>query len=212
LHLLADTPNEIIASIGHPSAGKPDPILYFYEHFPAAYDSVERIAKGVYFAPSIGEVRYETWPAVPEIFPANNSGVKSRCGEHVRRSTASPKQPGWPTTAGPTVRPEAPFWSYTGGERYGRFWEWIEACFPAERHWLLDQLAVEPEAQGRGIGTAMLRFAMQRAAADGLPLFLETGLARNVTYYERFGFGVMRDADAPGGGPHVWFMRRDAGA
>jgi len=43
LHLLAATPNAIIESIGHPSVGKPDPILYFYEHFLAAYDRVERI-------------------------------------------------------------------------------------------------------------------------------------------------------------------------
>ena len=32
-----------------------------------------------------------------------------------------------------------------------------------ERHWLLDQLAVEPVAQGRGIGGAMLRFAISTA-------------------------------------------------
>jgi len=51
LHLLASTPNAIIASIGHPTAGTPDPILYFYEHFLAAYDKVERIRKGVYYTP-----------------------------------------------------------------------------------------------------------------------------------------------------------------
>ena len=94
-----------------------------------------------------------------------------------------------------------------GGERYGRFWAWIEGCLPVERHWLLDQLAVEPSAQGRGIGTALLRFATEHAGADGLPLFLETGMARNVAFYERFGFAVMGEGDAPGGRPHVWFMR-----
>lgn len=51
LHLLASTPNAIIHSIGHPTAGTPDPILYFYEHFLAAYDKVERIRKGVYYTP-----------------------------------------------------------------------------------------------------------------------------------------------------------------
>jgi Type ISP C-terminal specificity domain/N-6 DNA Methylase len=51
LHLLAATPNSIIETIGHPSAGTPDPILYFYEHFLAAYDKVERIRKGVYYTP-----------------------------------------------------------------------------------------------------------------------------------------------------------------
>jgi hypothetical protein len=51
LHLLAATPDAVIATIGHPSAGTPDPILYFYENFLAAYDRVERIRKGVYYTP-----------------------------------------------------------------------------------------------------------------------------------------------------------------
>jgi hypothetical protein len=51
LVLLAATPDAVIGSIGHPSAGKPDPILYFYEHFLAAYDRLERIRKGVYYTP-----------------------------------------------------------------------------------------------------------------------------------------------------------------
>ena len=51
LHLLASTPDSVIAGIGHPSAGMPDPVLYFYEHFLAAYDRVERIRKGVFYTP-----------------------------------------------------------------------------------------------------------------------------------------------------------------
>lgn len=51
LHLLAGTPNPVIEGIGHPAAGSPDPILYFYEHFLAAYDHAERIGKGVYYTP-----------------------------------------------------------------------------------------------------------------------------------------------------------------
>ena len=98
------------------------------------------------------------------------------------------------------------------GERYGRMWSWIAETLPGERHWLLDQLAVDPAAQGRGIGGAMLRFAIATAEDDGLPLFLETGMAGNVPLYERFGFRVMDEGDAPGGGPHIWFMRRDAPA
>ena len=31
----------------------------------------------------------------------------------------------------------------------------------------------------------------------------------NVGYYERFGFHTVVDEDAPDGGPHIWFMRRD---
>ena len=51
LNLLATTPDAVIGSIGHPSAGMPDPILYFYEHFLAAYDRLERIRRGVYYTP-----------------------------------------------------------------------------------------------------------------------------------------------------------------
>ena len=97
------------------------------------------------------------------------------------------------------------------GERYERLWAWIWSMLPAEPHWLLDQVAVEPAAQGRGIGGAMLRFAIERAQRDGLPLFLETGVPANVPLYERFGFCTMCEADAPGGGPRIWFMRRDPG-
>ena len=88
-------------------------------------------------------------------------------------------------------------------------WSWIEACHSRERHWLLDQLAVEPAAHGRGIGGAMLRFAISRAQEDESPLLLETGVAGNVALYERFGLRVTLEEDAPGGGPRIWFMRRD---
>ena len=40
-----------------------------------------------------------------------------------------------------------------------------------------------------------------------MPAFLETGNPRNVPYYERFGFRVIDEGDAPGGGPRIWFMR-----
>jgi GNAT superfamily N-acetyltransferase len=98
------------------------------------------------------------------------------------------------------------------GERYALMWGWIAETLPAERHWLLDQLAVEPAAQGRGIGGAMLRFAIERARADRLPILLETGVPENVALYGRFGFRVALEGDAPGGGPHIWFMRRDPDA
>jgi uncharacterized protein YhfF/GNAT superfamily N-acetyltransferase len=96
-----------------------------------------------------------------------------------------------------------------GGRRYERMWASIDSMLPPEPRWLLDQLAVEPAAQRRGIGGAMLRLAIDRAERDGLPLVLETAVPGNVPLYERFGFRVASEADAPDGGPHIWFMRRD---
>jgi ribosomal protein S18 acetylase RimI-like enzyme len=98
-----------------------------------------------------------------------------------------------------------------GGERYQRFWAWTWAMLPDEPHWLLDQLAVEPDAQGRGIGGTMIRYAIDRSEADGLPLFLETAIPSNLGLYRRHGFEVFAEGDAPLGGPHVWFLRRDPG-
>ena len=98
-----------------------------------------------------------------------------------------------------------------GGERYERFWAWTLSMLPDEPHWLLDQLAVEPDAQGRGLGGAMIRHALERAEAEALPLFLETAVPANLALYRRHGFEVFAEGDAPGGGPHVWFLRRNPG-
>lgn len=96
-----------------------------------------------------------------------------------------------------------------GGRRWDEFWAWVEARIPAEPFWHLDSVAVDPPLQGRGIGSALVRHGLARARADGIPAILETGSPRNVPLYERLGFRVVSDADAPGGGPHVWFMRCD---
>jgi len=74
LHLLAGTSDAIIHSIGHPSAGKPDPILYFYEHFLAAYDRAERIQKGVYYTPR---------PLVDYLVHAVNDTLKDAFGKEL---------------------------------------------------------------------------------------------------------------------------------
>jgi ribosomal protein S18 acetylase RimI-like enzyme len=93
-----------------------------------------------------------------------------------------------------------------GGRRWDLFWEWVEEKIPEEPLWHLDSVAVAPELQGRGIGSALIEFALNDARAARQGAFLETGTARNVPLYERFGFRVIEDEEAPGGGPRIWFM------
>lgn len=93
------------------------------------------------------------------------------------------------------------------GARYDAFWDWVDARIPAEPAWHLDSIGVEPSIQGRGIGTALMEHGLERARESGVAVVLETAQERNVPYYERFGFRTVEDADAPGDGPHVWFMR-----
>jgi ribosomal protein S18 acetylase RimI-like enzyme len=96
-----------------------------------------------------------------------------------------------------------------GGRRYELFWEWVASKIPSEPLWHLDSVAVAPGLQGRGIGSALIEFGLEQARESGTATILETGTQRNVPLYERLGFHVVEEADAPEGGPHVWFMRRD---
>ena len=98
---------------------------------------------------------------------------------------------------------------HDGGRRYELFWDWVQAKIPSERLWHLDSVAVAPGWQGRGIGSALIGFALERARDNGSGVVLETGTQRNVPLYERLGFHVVEDANSPEDGPHVWFMRCD---
>lgn len=93
------------------------------------------------------------------------------------------------------------------GVRYGQFWDWLATHLPSEPCWFMDLVAVHPSARGGGLGRQLIEHGLAKAREDGLPTFLETAQRRNVVYYERFGFRVVGEEQAPGGGPTIWFMR-----
>lgn len=96
-----------------------------------------------------------------------------------------------------------------GGGRYDAFWDWVAKHDPPEPSWQLDSIAVAPELQGRGIGRTLIEAGLARARAQRTGAFLSTGTEANVAIYARCGFRVYEEAQAPGGGPHIWFMRAD---
>jgi GNAT superfamily N-acetyltransferase len=98
-----------------------------------------------------------------------------------------------------------------GGIRYQAFWDWIESNLPNEPQWFLDHIAVAKTERGTGVGSALIRFGLERAARDGVPTTLETSKPHNLPIYEHLGFRTYLEADAPGGGPHLWFMRAEPG-
>lgn len=80
----------------------------------------------------------------------------------------------------------------------------VEKRRPDEPHWFLDILAVRPDRQGRGIGSALMGAGVAEADRAGVPAFLVTSNPRNVPLYERVGFEVTEEYDV--GPVHVWSM------
>lgn len=74
-------------------------------------------------------------------------------------------------------------------------------------HWYLGTLGVHPDARGRGVGSALLRPALEAADSDGVPARLETSSRRNVALYERHGFRTTAEVAVPEG-PRCWIMER----
>ena len=78
---------------------------------------------------------------------------------------------------------------------------------PREPHWYLSVLGTDPQHQGGGVASSLLRPVLERCDADELPAYLESSKPENVPFYERHGFKVVRQVDLAGG-PPVWAMLR----
>lgn len=81
-----------------------------------------------------------------------------------------------------------------------------------EPHWYLLVVGVDPELQGGGLGSALVREGLSRADQADCPCYLETSEERNVAFYERHGFAVIAKVALGRGGPPGWAMRREARA
>ncbi|MDQ0811261.1 GNAT superfamily N-acetyltransferase [Streptomyces sp. B3I7] len=81
---------------------------------------------------------------------------------------------------------------------------------PADRaHEYLWMIGVAPGHQGRGLGTTLIRPALDRCDREGLPAYLEASSPRSIALYERLGFAATdRTLDLPDG-PRMWPMWRE---
>lgn len=76
-------------------------------------------------------------------------------------------------------------------------------------HWYVMVVGVAPDAQGSGVGRALLQPIMDRAAAAGQPCYLETAQPTNVVFYEQLGFHRLVETVEPQSGLRLWTFRRD---
>ncbi len=84
----------------------------------------------------------------------------------------------------------------------------LESNHPNELHYYLPFAGVDPELQGRGIGSALLRPILDRCDQQGVPAYLEASAPRNRALYERHGFVVTEEFVLGKGSPPLWRMWR----
>jgi ribosomal protein S18 acetylase RimI-like enzyme len=78
---------------------------------------------------------------------------------------------------------------------------------PAEPHWYLPMIGVDPACQGRGYGSALLRHALLQVDNDHVAAYLESSNPVNVPLYERHGFVVLGTIQVGSSPPIIPMLR-----
>jgi GNAT superfamily N-acetyltransferase len=93
-------------------------------------------------------------------------------------------------------------------EDVGGLFEQMDELHPASDVWYLPLIGVDLVAQGRGLGSALLRHALATCDGDSLPAYLEATNPRNRDLYAHHGFSVL-DVIQAGSSPPMWAMLRE---
>jgi ribosomal protein S18 acetylase RimI-like enzyme len=118
-----------------------------------------------------------------------------------------------PPNAEPDFAPVGPMMEQTVTPEHmagvGALMAQVQAAHPAFPHWYLAVLGVDPHRQSEGLGAQLMKAALARVDAEGLPAYLESSNQRNVPFYERHGFEVIGRIQA-GSSPVITPMLRPA--
>lgn len=88
----------------------------------------------------------------------------------------------------------------------------MEKNHPHEPHFYLAFVAVAPQYQGLGLGSALLEATLKRIDAAGTPAYLENSNPKNARLYERCGFVARKNIAPPGAPPLVAMWRTPYGS
>jgi ribosomal protein S18 acetylase RimI-like enzyme len=84
----------------------------------------------------------------------------------------------------------------------------VERQHPKMPHFYLAILGTDPDQQGKGIGSALMRPVLETCDQNGVGAYLESSKESNIPFYRRHGFDVTGEIVLPRG-PKVWPMWRD---
>jgi len=76
-------------------------------------------------------------------------------------------------------------------------------------HWYLAVLGTDPDAQGQGLGSAVLQPVLERCDREVIHAYLESSKESNVPFYERHGFRVVERVELGRGCPPIFTMMRE---
>lgn len=92
--------------------------------------------------------------------------------------------------------------------RLGAAMEWRHARDVGKPHFYIRDVGVDPDFQGRGLGSALLRPTLERCDKEGLPVYLEASSERSAALYERLGFSLGEELRVGGSPPLRLMLRR----
>ena len=75
-------------------------------------------------------------------------------------------------------------------------------------HWHLSPMGVDPEYQGQGYGSKLMRSMLKKLDEENLPCFLETQNKNNVEIYQHYGFHIIDISTIPNANLEHWSMIR----
>jgi GNAT superfamily N-acetyltransferase len=64
-------------------------------------------------------------------------------------------------------------------------------------YWYFGPIAVDPEHQGKGYASKLIRPMLKRIDNENLPIYLETNMERNLLIYDHFGFRILEEIFIP---------------
>ena len=79
------------------------------------------------------------------------------------------------------------------------------AHFP---YWYLVLIAIDPQFQGKGLATQLIKPILQQADSENKHCYLETQNENNISIYNHFGFEVVAESTIPSTGEHHWCLLR----
>ncbi|MFX0083980.1 MAG: GNAT family N-acetyltransferase [Candidatus Hodarchaeota archaeon] len=77
-----------------------------------------------------------------------------------------------------------------------------------DKHWYFQNIAVEPEEQGKGYGGLLISTMLKTIESEGLPVYVETNTEKSVSIYLKYGFEILEHTIIPETPIPLWCMLR----